>query len=127
MHCISPIVVSILSHSIINMLYGERYIRASDILAIHIWGAIFVFHVSIRTRAFIIESKQKYIMVLAGFTLVTNVILNVFLIRYYGSLGAAYASLISWFLCATFFPLLCKQTRSAPLMFLKSFLPIKIL
>lgn len=112
-----------ISNKLISFLYGDSYIDASEILIIHIWGAIFVFHVSIRTRAWIVENKQKYIMYIAGLTFSANLILNIFLIDKYGAVGAAYASSFSWVLCAIFFPLFWSKTRANVSMLFKSFLP----
>lgn len=117
---LTAIAVFLLSDLIIGQLFGSEYQRAAPVLAIHIWGGIFIFHVSIRTRALIAEGRQRYITAIAALTLLSNVALTIILVRHYGALGAAYASLISWWLCAMVFPALWSETRGSIYMFLNS-------
>jgi PST family polysaccharide transporter len=117
----TAIAVFFLSGPVIGILFGAEYQGAGPVLAVHIWGAIFVFHVSIRTRALIAEGKQRFITAIAALTLLSSVLLNLLLIGRYGALGAAYASLASWALCATVFPAIWPETRQSVVMFLVSF------
>jgi PST family polysaccharide transporter len=116
-------VVSFLSGPAIRFLFGDEYSAAGPVLAVHVWGGLFVFHVSIRTRALIAEGKLWFITAIAALTLLSNILLNLLLIGSYGALGAAYASLISWGLCATVFPGLWPETRQSVAMFFASFKP----
>jgi PST family polysaccharide transporter len=118
---ITAIVVSVVSRPAIGFLFGDEYLGAAPVLAVHVWGGIFVFHVSIRTRALIAEGKLRLITAIAALTLLSNILLNVLLIQKYGALGAAYASLISWGLCATVFPGFWPETRQSVAMFFSSF------
>jgi polysaccharide transporter, PST family len=117
----TAIAVFFLSTPGITFLFGSEYHEAAPVLAVHIWSGIFVFHVSVRTRAFVAEGKQRFITAMAALTLLTNIVLNFLLIEPYGALGAAYASLISWSLCATLYPALWPETRYSVVMFLSSF------
>lgn len=119
------LVFSLCSSLIIDVLFGPEFAVASKVLVVHIWTSIFVFHVSIRTQALVIENLQLYVSVYSLFTLITNIILNYILINNYGIIGAAYASLISWALTVLVLPLLFRNTRIAVPMFLKSFLPLR--
>jgi O-antigen/teichoic acid export membrane protein len=109
-----------LSHKLIAILYGPEYAVAAHMLSIHIWTGLFVFHVSIRTRALMIEGKQQFIAVIAFFTMIFNVIFNIYLIPAYGGVGASYASLFSWMLCVFLVPYLSKRTSESVKMFFKS-------
>lgn len=115
--------VALLSDWLVALLYGESYRDAGRVLAIHVWGVIFIFHVSIRSSSLLVENKQKYVTVFAVFTLITHLLLNFFLIDLMGIIGAAYASLGSWFLCACLFPLFSNDTQRCVFMFYKSFVP----
>lgn len=115
--------MSFLSDWLVTLLYGEAYREAGRVLVIHIWGVIFIFHVSIRSSTLLIENKQKYVTVFAIATLGAHIILNVTLINSIGIVGAAYASLVSWFLSACLFPLFLADTRQFAFMFYKSFIP----
>lgn len=117
----TAIVLSFLADDIIALLFGKRFEGAGPVLAIHIWGAVFVFHVSVRSRALLAEGRQKFVTAMAALTLLANVLLNLALIRPYGAQGAAWASLISWALCATVFPVLWAETRPSAKMFFLSF------
>jgi PST family polysaccharide transporter len=117
----TAIVLSFLADDIIALLFGTRFQGAGQVLAIHIWGAVFVFHVSVRSRALLAEGRQKFVTAMAALTLLVNVLLNLMLIKAYGAQGAAWASLISWALCATVFPVLWAETRPSARMFLSSF------
>jgi len=109
-----------LSHKLVAILYGPGYAAAAHMLSIHIWTSLFVFHVSIRTRSLIVEGKQQFIAVIAFFTMIFNVILNIYLIPAYGGVGSSYASLFSWMLCVFLIPFLSKRTSESVNMFFKS-------
>jgi len=117
--CTIPI--TFFSKSIIYIIFGTDYSAASHILSVHIWSAIFVFHVSIRSKALIIEGLQNFIAVYAFFTMTSNVIFNLFLIPNHGGIGAAYASLLSWMLSVLFMPCFSRKTIKSVQMFFKSF------
>ena len=117
------IITTLLSGPLINFIFGEAYSAASLVLTIHIWTGLFISHVSIRTRALLIEGHMSSILLLSGLTLLANVILNIILIRSYAEVGAATASLLSWALCALFFPLAFNRSRGYALMLLRSSSP----
>ncbi len=113
------LLVSLTSDFIIDFVFGEEYSLSSPILAVHIWSAVFIFHVSIRSRALIIEGLQHFVGLFSMSVLLSNLLFNYWLIPDYGGLG--YASLLSWALSALFVPLLNPKTRISSLMFMKSF------
>lgn len=109
---------------IIVFLYGTEYSDAGNILVIHIWSAVFIFHVSIRTRILTAEKKQTLVAFLAFLTLLISIPLNFILIQSSGIVGAAYAFLISWFMCAAVFPIFREDTRQSMYKFFRSLIPI---
>ncbi len=115
------LIVFLTSDFIIDFVFGEKYSLSAPILAAHIWSAVFIFHVSIRSRALIIEGLQHFVGLFSMSVLLSNLLFNYWLIPDYGGLGAAYASLLSWALSALFVPLFSPKTRISSLMFLKSF------
>jgi O-antigen/teichoic acid export membrane protein len=88
---------------------------------VQVWSALFVFHVSIRTRAMIIDNQQFLASLYAFLTMLLNVILNYILILRFGVIGAVYAFFISWSISVLLLPFLSKQTRFYAHAFLKSF------
>lgn len=108
--------ISLLSSKIIYLVYGEDYVSASLILAIHIWSSIFVFIGAGHRIYFIGENLQRYVMFITVFAAVLNIVLNLYFIPMYGALGASIATLISYGISNTFLLLLFNKTR--PLFFL---------
>jgi O-antigen/teichoic acid export membrane protein len=100
-----------LSDYIILTLYGEAYIQASGVLALHIWAGVFVFLGVASSKWFIAENLQKYSFyrTLAGALI--NIVLNYILIPLYGIYGAAFATLISQAVASYLFNLTNKKLR----------------
>ncbi|KOR33210.1 hypothetical protein TI05_02500 [Achromatium sp. WMS3] len=90
------IIITFISEWIIDLLYGPEYHQAASVLNIHIWTTVFVFLGYASTKWLLVEDKQQIQFFRACIALVTNIILNYFLIIKYGITGAAYATLISW-------------------------------
>jgi polysaccharide transporter, PST family len=109
-----------LSERIIELIFGSRYAASAPVLSIHIWSAVFIFHVSLRTKALIIEKIAHFVGTFSLFVMFSNVLFNALLIPSFQSAGAAWASLLSWALSATVVPLFFAETRSAVPMFWRS-------
>ncbi|UCF05414.1 MAG: flippase [bacterium] len=81
---------------LIQLLYGEAYAGAGQILAIHIWAGIFVFMREAFVRWLTNEGLLHYFLITNGVGAGLNVVLNLFLIPAYGGTGAAVATVISY-------------------------------
>ncbi|MCU7835159.1 MAG: flippase [gamma proteobacterium symbiont of Taylorina sp.] len=90
---IFPVVV--LSDYIIIFLYGQAFTLATDVLKIHIWICIFMFWGVVLNRWILAENLQKTAFYFQFAGMITNIILNIFLIPRFGVTGAAWATLIS--------------------------------
>lgn len=110
---------------VIGLLYGAQYADAAQILAIHIWTGIFVFHVSIRSRIMLTDNIQHLSLWFTALAAASNVLLNYLLIPHYGGVGAAYASLISWGLNVLVFAFCLGKTRNFVRIFFSG--PIRLL
>jgi len=84
------------SKEIILILYGKQYELASDVLSVYIWCVLFVFISAVTNMWFVIENKQKISMYFNLTGLVINIILNIILIKTYGIMGAALATLTAY-------------------------------
>ena len=87
---------TLLADRIILLFYGASYSGAAHPLAVLIWSEVFVFLGVVFSNVLTAAGLQSYLF---PFTLVgaaSNVILNIFLIPRYGTIGAAIASLISY-------------------------------
>jgi polysaccharide transporter, PST family len=113
---------ALFSELLIGLIFGDAYSTATFVLTIHIWAGLFIAHVSIRSRALIIEGKMILVLLFSGLTLLSNIFLNLALINRYAEIGAAWAALISWASCALLFPLISSQSRGFVVMLLKSFM-----
>ena len=90
------LVVMLTANLIIPFLYGAKYTAASPILMIHVWASIPVFLCSVFTQYLIIEGRYKVNLYGNMIGLIINVGLNLVLIRPYGGVGAAIATVIAY-------------------------------
>ena len=104
--------MTFLSDWLVNLLYGEEYNQSASVLIIHIWAGIFIFLLVASGKWLINEnlSKQALNRNLAG--VVINILLNYFLIKNFGIIGAAYATLISYAIAGFFYDIFSKKLRN---------------
>lgn len=119
--------ITFLSDMIVNMLYGEQYNQAASVLTIHIWASIFVFLGVVSGNWFINENLQLLAFWRAFYGMITNIFLNLLLIKKYGIQGVAVATLISQIIAAYMFDLFNKNTRNLFLLKIKSLFMINTL
>ena len=107
----ASVVVLFLSDHIITVLYGKEFMESSLVLSIQIWSGIFIFFRVLSGKWLVSEGYQKKSLERSIVGLVVNVILNLFLIKKYGIIGAAVASLISFAVVGLVYDLINKVTR----------------
>lgn len=95
----------------INLIFGERYSESSFVLTIHIWGGVFMAMSAISYRYFIAEGLQKFSFYRGIVGFFVNIVLNYFLIPFYGAVGAAIATVISQAMALYFFNFTNTKTR----------------
>jgi PST family polysaccharide transporter len=116
--------MTFVSTELVKFLYGEAYLDAGPILAIHIWAAIFVFLGVASGQWFIAENKQLLNLERTAIGAVVNVILNLWLIPIYGSIGAAIATVISQAMASWLYDVVQSKTRKMFLMKAKAMNPV---
>lgn len=89
---------TLLASWIIKISYGSEYISSIPILQIYIWSGIGLFLMTGINKYFMIENHFKLIFNYNIFALIINVMLNIILIPQIGLTGAAWATLISYFI-----------------------------
>ena len=100
-----------LSDWLIEILYGYQYSEAGNVLMIHIWAGVFV-SLGLASNSWLIcEKLQKFLMVNTFIATITNIGLNYILIPKFGIVGAAWATIISYFLVGYLCLLIWKKTR----------------
>lgn len=88
---------NIISEKLILTIYGKEFISSSDILSIHIWSSVFVFMRALLSKWILTENLLYVSLVTQLSGALVNITLNYFLIPTYGGMGAAYATLLSYF------------------------------
>lgn len=103
--------LSLASGPAVALLYGSGYGQAAPVLAVHLWSSVAVFLGIGSSQYLLIENLQAIAMYRTCIGLVVNVALNLAWIPSHGALGAAWATLFSYF-AATFSLALFTRTRS---------------
>ncbi|XDD52793.1 flippase [Leptospira sp. WS4.C2] len=111
MSLLMAIFIQVLGEDIVILLYGEPYIDSVNILKVYIWSGVFVFLGVAGSNYYLIEDKQKFILVKSITGLTINIILNFFWIHQFGVMGAAYATLVSQAIAASLIPCLFREIR----------------
>ncbi|MDB9786881.1 flippase [Bacteriovoracaceae bacterium] len=96
---------------IINIIFGDQFLDSSAVLQIHIWGNLSIFWAVAQDPWDIAENKTKYILVKTLSAAILNVILNLWWIPLFGVIGAACATVVSYFWNSTIMNLFNKKTR----------------
>ncbi len=81
----------------IPILFGYDYTDSIPVLLIHIWAAIFVFMRSLLSKWLIVENLMAISLLSQLLGAVANIVLNLLLIPEFGAVGAAYATVLSYF------------------------------
>ena len=77
--------------------YGKEFTPSAAVLAIHVWGGVFVATGVAGGRWLLAENKQIYNFLQTSLGAILNFVLNWYWLPKYGLLGAAYATVISYF------------------------------
>jgi PST family polysaccharide transporter len=94
--------VTVLSHKIISALYGEKFLQATSVLALHVWTLIPVAYGLTSSVWLTAEKRTSLLMSRTICGGIVNVALNIVLIPRFGIIGAAIATLAAMFTASTF-------------------------
>ena len=92
-----------LGRPIITLLYGEAYYRAYDITVVCVFGTAIMVVFKMISQWNVVHKKQVVNTIMLAISVAVNIMMNLLLIPRLGILGAAYASIIGYFLCAFIF------------------------
>ena len=98
---------------LILLLFGADYTESASVLRIHVWSLIFMSIGSAQSKRMLAEEMYKHVMVMSVVGAIVNVGLNLFLIPWYQSTGAAWATFISYFMYGYGILALIPETRVA--------------
>lgn len=94
---IIAITLTIFAKPIVVLVFGENYAPAAIVLSIHIWSSIWMFFGNVK-QVWIAAEELTVFAMTASFTgAVLNIALNFWLIPIYKELGAAIATIVSYF------------------------------
>jgi polysaccharide transporter, PST family len=99
------------STSIVVLCFGNSYVEAGNILAVHIWAAVFVFTGVATSAWFIVEKLNHLSMYKTLLGAIINVLLNLWLIPIYSGLGAAIATVVAYAFSGFIFHVIHPRTR----------------
>lgn len=111
---------------LVELLFGQAYVAAGTILAIHIWASVFVFLGVASDKWFLVENRQLLGLQRTILGAIANIVLNFMLIPKYGVIGAAIATVISQVLAAWLFDAIQEVTRPMFYMKLAAMNPFRI-
>ncbi|MFC3799836.1 flippase [Cohnella sp. GCM10012308] len=109
------------SKTMIQLLYGNEYIEAANILSISVWAGTFAMLGTARAVWIVCENLQKFTLIYTFFGLLMNVFLNWMLIPKYGAYGSAFATLVAQ-LTALVLLSMFSETRTSNLMIARAFI-----
>ena len=118
--------MTFLSDWVVNLLYGEQYNQAGSVLIVHIWAGVFVFLGVASGKWFVSENLQIFSTINTTIGAIVNVGLNYILIQRMGIEGAAWATLISYFVAAYLCLVLNNKTRKNFINLTKSLFLIRV-
>jgi O-antigen/teichoic acid export membrane protein len=98
-------IIALLVAPFFTLIFGPEYERSGIVLVAHVFAAPFVFMRVVFSRWLIAEDLLKYSFYTSVIGMSLNVLLNFILIPVYGALGAAIATLLSYFMssCGSLF------------------------
>jgi len=108
------IFIAVFSEIIVVSLYGNEYNESIDILKIYVWSIPFMGLLVSSSKYLLAIKRSDIIFKREVMGLISNVLLNLLFIPYFGMLGAAWATLISYSIASFFSNILFKELR--PLM-----------
>jgi O-antigen/teichoic acid export membrane protein len=117
----NAIPISLLSGSIISILYGPSFSPSGDILAVYIWGQFGASLGIARISYLTIRGILKYSLYTAILGAVLNICLNYFLIPRYQAMGATVATLSTYLISIILINFFVKDLQPVGMMILRSF------
>lgn len=121
------LLVSFFSKNITDLLFGKEYIQSSGVLSVYVWAGIFVFTGVVSSKYWVAENLTGISLYVTCFGAILNIILNYLFIPYFGIIGSATATIISYFFTGIVFVAMFRKARVVFLMQLKTLNIFRIL
>lgn len=117
--------IAIASPIVIDLVYGPEFAPAAAVLAVHVFGGVFLFVRTAVSRWLIIENLFVFSLISHVMGAVVNIGLNLALIPTIGIVGAAWASVASYATSGLLFLLVSRRSRPMFFMIMWSALPAR--
>jgi len=123
---IALVVFFVMVSDVLVGFYGYQYLAANDVLIVYSISLIFLFQWIARGRWVLAENLQSLTFYYMAVGAAINIMLNLVLIKKYGVVGAAWATVITQFFITLIIPLFFDKMRDSTLMLYKSYITWKI-
>ncbi|MEQ8468170.1 flippase [Coleofasciculus sp. E1-EBD-02] len=117
----SAIPVSLLSHYIVQILYGSDFAPAGTLLSVYVWSQFNSCWGVARGTILTIESKLKFNLILTIIGAIVNLMLNYLFIPTYGAMGATIATIVTYLIVIILINFLIKELRFVGTLIMRSF------
>lgn len=105
------VIVTLFAKPIVLVLYGAQYELSVNALRLVVWYTTFSYIGSVRNVWILAENKQKVLWIINLSGAIMNILLNTFLIPYWGIMGAALASIVTQFFANIVLGFIIKDIR----------------
>ena len=92
--------ISIFARELIVIIADPAYLNAYKVIPLIVLSMVFMCSDNVFQVGLLIKGKSGYLPLTRGLAAIINIILNFLLIPKYGMIGAAFATAISFFICA---------------------------
>ncbi|MEE3488012.1 MAG: flippase [Bulleidia sp.] len=116
-----------LAKPVITLLYGDAYLPSVPMFIIIMWSTVFSELGAARTIWVVAEKHEKQYKYFAYIGAVTDILLNLLLMKYLGAVGAALATLATEIVVFFLSPYLFKETRISNSLYFSSFKQLPLL
>ena len=116
------LLLSVFGGFAINILYGEAYMPACASLRIITWYTAFSYLGVARNAWIVCMERQKYLKYIYCSAAISNIILNIVFIPFWGATGAATASLVAQIITTLVVPFFIKEMRENSILIIKAIL-----
>lgn len=114
--------ILLFSKKITLLLYGSAYHESARIMNIHVWSGLFATLGIVTSKIIVLNGKQVNGLINCGLGAVTNILLNIILIKSYGLVGAAYATILAQIVSGFIAPYLFTYDKYYPKLVFNSLL-----
>ena len=121
------VVMTVLAKYVILILYGADYMLAVSPLRLIVWYTTFSYFGSVRNIWMLAVGKQRFLWIINLSGALTNIALNTFLIPAWGTMGAAFASLMTQFFTNVIIGMIIPDIRRNSTLMLKGLNPALII